>query len=499
MRKLLYSLFFVILAASVLSCSKKDDFSVTFERVGIYFKWGGEPSTCRYTAHRVQSIVLAAVSDGWKCDLDTEKQTVTMTPPKDPGSETERELLREGTASFKVTSNSGGTATYVISMTVVDDKNIIDLTPDGKGTANCYIVTQPEALYYFDLTDGAGNSLKDVKDLGIVWKSGIGLIKDVNLEQNGRGSFFIGYRKDDDGNAVKDSEGHYQTPYGNALIEAVNSEGDTVWSWHIWVIDPSEDPRENCIVLTSGQTFMNKNLGSYFNSEGSEKTNEILDSYGLYYQWGRKDPFLRPMHYMCQEGYDEYVYDEEGSVTYPSKSETSDSVGNVEYATENPYEFITNPNIKETEVQGDWMYFHDDNLWKDLEKTKYDPCPAGWRVPKSGDFDAFTLPDSEDQKDLKDARKQFGWHFSDGTNTFFFLAGGLHSYYDGIVRNMNSKDVYPYTPEPWEGYYWTSGLENADGSALFFDLTTTRTVNKFVKRCPVKRGNACQIRCVKEE
>ena len=59
--------------------------------------------------------------------------------------------------------------------------------------------------------------------------------------------------------------------------------------------------------------------------------------------------------------------------------------------------------------------------------------------------------------------------------------------------------VYPSQPEPWEGHYWTTGT-TADGkqsTSMYFDLTTTRTINKFVLNNPSKRANAMQVRCVK--
>ena len=65
---------------------------------------------------------------------------------------------------------------------------------------------------------------------------------------------------------------------------------------------------------------------------------------------------------------------------------------------------------------------------------------------------------------------------------------------------MNYKeDVYPSHPEPWEGYYWTAGTttDGKQSTCMYFDLTTTRAINKFNLNYPTKRANAMQIRCVK--
>jgi hypothetical protein len=89
---------------------------------------------------------------------------------------------------------------------------------------------------------------------------------------------------------------------------------------------------------------------------------------------------------------------------------------------------------------------------------------------------------------------------SDGNSKYFYSACGRRRYTDGKVENMNYKEgVYPSQPEPWEGYYWTS-TTTAEGKAvaLYFDLTTTRTINKFELDHPTRRANGLQVRCVRE-
>jgi hypothetical protein len=110
------------------------------------------------------------------------------------------------------------------------------------------------------------------------------------------------------------------------------------------------------------------------------------------------------------------------------------------------------------------------------------------------------LSSQEDATDLEEAKKQYGWRLSDGVNKYFWSACGRRRYTDGKVENMNYKDdVYPSQPQPWEGYYWSS-TTTADGQSvcLYFDLTTTRLINKFVGNSPRFRANGFQIRCVKE-
>ena len=58
-------------------------------------------------------------------------------------------------------------------------------------------------------------------------------------------------------------------------------DGAILWSWHIWY------PEAEVAGLNSktGYEVMNMNLGAMHNTPGD------VGSYGLLYQWGRKDPF----------------------------------------------------------------------------------------------------------------------------------------------------------------------------------------------------------------
>jgi len=138
---------------------------------------------------------------------------------------------------------------------------------------------------------------------------------------------------------------------GNAVIVA-KSGSNILYSWHLWVTpDPTATLRSN-----NGFIFMDRNLGAT-TSNGT----------GLYYQWGRKDPFV-------------------GSVT-ASMIDTvkSPMTNNLELSIRNPNRFyasISSPY--------DWLtpsqFSQDNNYWNTIngEKGSYDPCPFGWRVPPVG-------------------------------------------------------------------------------------------------------------------
>lgn len=109
--------------------------------------------------------------------------------------------------------------------------------------------------------------------------------------------------------------------------------------------------------------MMNRNVGALSNKAADKSL-----TYGMIFQWGRKDPFVS-------------TNDEESSTfasTFPPFVSTSidkdDETGTVKYTVANPTVFI-----KSTNDEG-WQYSTNKKLWAS-SKTMYDPCPAGWKVP----------------------------------------------------------------------------------------------------------------------
>lgn len=128
---------------------------------------------------------------------------------------------------------------------------------------------------------------------------------------------------------------------GNAVIKSTGILG-TIWSWHIWVLDDYNTPAAI-------------NLGGFAPNEA-----------GLYYQWGRKDPFTRPgtpRHGDQQSWLHGSYYDDLVEATTRYYFSLSDEA------------------------------MDDVSLWSPYGKSEYDPCPRGYRVPDSSDFSASGLPE----------------------------------------------------------------------------------------------------------
>lgn len=219
--------------------------------------------------------------------------------------------------------------------------NIFNLSQEG--TANCYIVPPVYAEYAFNATV-KGNSKESVGTIAsaeVLWET---TLKHDNIQVND-----IISEVSVNGNNI-----HFllapEAKEGNALIAVKDAEGTILWSWHIWVVD--FDPVATQQKYQSGAIMMDRNLGATSvipDYQGAETTD--YSAYGLYYQWGRKDPFP-------------YL----GSIVPLSAVQTEDYCDTVEGSYKNPTTVYVSPV---------WL---DDTMWQS-SKTMYDPCPTGWRVP----------------------------------------------------------------------------------------------------------------------
>ena len=218
----------------------------------------------------------------------------------------------------------------------------------------------------------------------------------------------------------------------------------------------------------------------------------------MYYQWGRKDPFVRPYDYSFKAGEDQWLYSYVGDyIRFDYVDAQTEGVGTYEYAVAHPMSFVKGSK----DNAYDWIYSsHDNTLWSSSTKSINDPCPRGWRMPDGEAFKAFDIAEDEDLAALADIRNMYGWHLVDkATGVKMFMPGaGRRSFENGILTNLNNYG-YEHNPMPWVGYYWTTGTTEDSATSLFFDLNTTRAVNNRYEPAKVMyRANAMQVRCVRE-
>ncbi len=191
---------------------------------------------------------------------------------------------------------------------------------------------------------------------------------------------------------------------GNVLLAAFDAQGEIVWSWHIWLTDMPEtiDCENNVIYQSNGQTdgwyVMDRNLGATDATVGGG-----YETYGLYYQWGRKDPFIGSVkgerfrnpetgswdieHEVFGEGLT--VNNENYAQAKWTNALTTKETGTIEYADAHPMHFMyaeANANQANWLAAGNfnkWMDC-DQAMWRPFQKTNSDPCPPGYQVPRNG-------------------------------------------------------------------------------------------------------------------
>lgn len=168
---------------------------------------------------------------------------------------------------------------------------------------------------------------------------------------------------------------------GNAVI-ALKVGSYIAWSWHIWVAnyDPTDTDSQ---VVSNGYTFMDRNLGASYVDKG------VVGSKGLLYQWGRKDPFPNSSTTTGEE--EKEIYDIDNN---PPVAISKVDVSTLALVANNHIQSsIYNPNVfyYTSATNGDWYTddraYKNDNLWDDENNLKapYDPCPPGWRMPRTSD------------------------------------------------------------------------------------------------------------------
>lgn len=196
---------------------------------------------------------------------------------------------------------------------------------------------------------------------------------------------------------------------GNAVIAVYDESGNILWSWHIWVNSGIEDINYPSLTFYDPETsqwaslsevrIMNMNLGatkaSWQAGEDLEDLEDLLDCYGFYYQWGRKDPSPIPSSYNYGQSdmtTKPYYYMDEGERKRVYRY--LDLTPTVEMGALHPLDIVAPSQFTQAYVN-DWLFDSVDQLWgynpstkKVEKKTIYDPCPYGYRV---ADDELFAL------------------------------------------------------------------------------------------------------------
>ena len=356
---------------------------------------------------------------------------------------------------FNVVRNTKYTINAAIKGTNMNDGRVLvgkDLSAAGTQTANCYVVNTTDAnkWYRFKATirgNGAATSAQisytgtDIPandriapdNAALVWETREGdkapTLDYVGYSRNGYIVFKLG-----------------EATEGNAVVAAKNG-ATTLWSWHIWTtaafdrngikVQTYETRPRNGLASYADITkrefkMMDRNLGAA-SGTATKVAEEAIKTYGVYFQFGRKDPFpAAGVMVRTDDANGNKILKNSNQIKNSTITKGTDQTAvklQLAYAVENPLMFIlredgdkaiayggdgTNPSYNwifaahpaKSGVEGSVPWKASNKLWgsgltnestgliletiTDIKKTIYDPCPYGYHMPPQDTWTNFT-------------------------------------------------------------------------------------------------------------
>lgn len=348
----------------------------------------------------------------------------------------------------------------------------------ASGTANSYIVSQPGA-YKFKMTRGnTQESVGNVSAVRILWESFGTAVSPKPFD-------LISATGKDGDYALFEVPQSFKE--GNAVIAAYDSQEKILWSWHIWLT--SDNISAETYYVSSNGVFTDEVAGVVMDRNLGALSNEVnsVDAFGLFYQWGRKDPYLGSAN---AAGTAFAVSTRSLRVAIVDAS-----MQTIDYTVANPHVFLFGNSRK------DWIAEKNNTLWTNSTKTKYDPCPPGWRIPDGGTglngvqaglwakigMNAYG-------KTPMPASWQSGWKgmmfpiSKTGYSSWYPVAGGI-----GLDAALKLVGV--------DGTYWTAAAIGGNHDYVFamnFYFASSQTEYYAYCSTEVPRATGNSVRCCKE-
>ncbi len=320
----------------------------------------------------------------------------------------------------------------------------VDLASEG--SANCYIISSAGTYSFPPVKGNSSESVGAVASIDVLWES-------FGTNEKPSTGDLISLARYMNGKIVLRTVDVFTE--GNAVVAAKDNKGKILWSWHIWMTDRPQEQHYN----NSNVVMLDRNLGAVSSTPGH------IGALGLMYQWGRKDPFLNVadfVHFKVAK-----------STKQNQRVFSSPKNGNVNYSIENPNNFI----LGEITTSQDWIYEkRNDGLWAS-DKTIYDPCPVGWRVPDGDVWDQLNF------SDVTFDNVNYGLELQVNSNE--------SSWYPA-TGNRTSASEFPFGVGT-QGGYWSNGTTG--DNAYFFFFARNGSILP-MNDCARSRG--LSIRCLKD-
>lgn len=224
-----------------------------------------------------------------------------------------------------------------------------------------------------------------------------------------------------------------ETTYGNVGLAAYDANGTILWSWHIW-IQP-----EVKVVSLGDYTVMDRNMGATYAPEGTTfNGNNFNASLGLYYQWGRKDPFFPPYSTYTTDTSTQPWFRKDYDGTWERQNaNTVIAKGTIPQSVQQPLSYYYSGNTywqtsytTNTGQANDlWGYVGSAGTIGDsFAKTMYDPCPPGYRVMQHDVFESANICESNEEDFYNIGRNNYynenGIYFTNGMTAMGTISAG---------------------------------------------------------------------------
>lgn len=298
---------------------------------------------------------------------------------------------------------------------------------------------------------------------------------------------------------------------GNAVValRSVLDNTKIVWSFHIWV---SEVNDIQCTSSSLGSYYiLDRNLGATTSVGKDQDPTGYPNSYGLYYQWGRKDPFPKCLSTELGTASNTYYFKSD-LLNVAAKNTVKPDIN---YTVQNPETRIVYPagNVAHWEYYEESTSEFNTALWgyptvkgsggdaykvKESEtvKTVYDPCPAGYRVPAAGYLHNLAAGGKGSQNVLD----QSGYYLSTGAGVNTFIPA------NGIIRSIAYKGAssseYSLSYPTRRGALWSSVPRSpkSQGAYCFWynDSGVDGSSSTHLGGIVNSTAQAMPVRCIKE-
>lgn len=394
-----------------------------------------------------------------------------------------------------------------VDMTAIGDKSnsfIINPAPAGGATIRYNIPITQVNRYWGNNYAGYGNTPANVIGDSDTWTTELIWCDTDNLFDVNYNASLICLTNVNGGNAGTGTgpSQYFQLqvpagmPSGNFTIGLRKNGGDILWSWHFWVTDYNPNKFNKSVIESGRYTYpvpggqveryvdgagysvwsgryadrvmMDRALGAtenYFTKTVSASNNGTL-----HYQFGRKDPF--PLKSSLATGSKAVVLTDakvamKTSVTSPNTFYFTSVTGG-------------NWNTDSELVNNLSMEWHDPQASPSGDKSIYDPCPPGWRMPINGTWSDFNRSFDGSFINVQNSLRDLAWNYGRGIDNINGLRYWPSSDVNSKTSPVEGRIWYPATGYRAStsglpgalgsyGYYWSSSLSSTTaGYYLYF-------------------------------